>query len=55
MPINTPVKKDESITIRVQERLKSKLLVIAAEKDRPLSWVVHKILQQYLDESQDKL
>ncbi|MBL4827443.1 MAG: hypothetical protein JKY66_06975 [Spongiibacteraceae bacterium] len=47
--------KDEFISVRVQAQVKVKLQKIADEKDRPLSWVVNKILEESLENSRYEL
>ena len=45
-------KKDELISVRVSNTLRNKLEAIAEENDRPLSWVVNKILEKYTSSKQ---
>jgi predicted transcriptional regulator len=45
-------KKDELISVRVSNTLRNKLEAIAEENDRPLSWVVNKILEKYTNSKQ---
>ena len=41
-------KKDEFISVRVEKATKEKLMEIAEETERPLSWIVGKILRAYV-------
>lgn len=41
-------KKDEFISVRVEKATKERLLEIAEETERPLSWIVGKILRAYV-------
>lgn len=43
-----PEKKTEFLSVRVPTATKTALADIAAEKERSLSWVVAKILEEYL-------
>lgn len=48
MASNTDEKKTEFISLRVTKSVKNKLEDIAVQNDRPLSWVVNKILEKYV-------
>jgi predicted transcriptional regulator len=48
----TAKKKTELVSARVSKTVKSKLEDIALENDRPLSWVVSKILEKYANSKQ---
>lgn len=54
MPKKPTEKKDELISVRVKSPIKEKLLEIAIEKDRPLSWVVNQIIEEYLEKKKPK-
>lgn len=47
MAKKTVEKKTEFISVRVSKSVKNKLEDIALENDRPLSWVVSRILENY--------
>ena len=49
-----PEKKDEFISVRVEKATKDKLLEIAEETERPLSWVVGRILRAYVAANSQK-
>ncbi|MCG8434139.1 MAG: hypothetical protein MJA83_08925 [Gammaproteobacteria bacterium] len=42
-------KKTEFLSIRVSQPVKRKLQKLADDQDRPLSWVVNKILEKYVN------
>lgn len=48
----TEQKKTEFISLRVSKDVKSKLEAIALQQDRPLSWVVSKILEKHVNSKQ---
>ncbi len=52
MPTKSDDKKTELISVRISKSLRDKLEAIAEEQDRPLSWVVNKILQKHLNSKQ---
>lgn len=43
------------ITVRIPDEDRDKLEQIAQEKDRKISYIVRKAIQQYLDGMQDKI
>ncbi len=44
-------KKPDFLSVRVSKSVKSKLEKVAKENDRPLSWVVNRILEKYVNSS----
>lgn len=54
MPTVSKKKKDEYISVRVESSVKDKLQKIAEKNDRPMSWVVNKILVDYLNSDKPK-
>jgi predicted transcriptional regulator len=55
MPKPAKKKKDEFISVRVESTVKDKLLKIAEKNDRPMSWVVNKILVEYVSSDKPKV
>ena len=51
MAKSTLEKKPDFLSVRVSKSVKSKLEKVAAENDRPLSWVVNRILEKYVNSS----
>lgn len=45
-------KKTEFLSLRVSKDVKNKLEIIAAQQERPLSWVVSKILEKHVNSKQ---
>lgn len=45
-------KKTEFLSLRVSKDVKNKLETIAAQQERPLSWVVSKILEKHVNSKQ---
>ena len=45
-------KKTEFISLRVSKTVKRKLEDVAIQNDRPLSWVVNKILEKHVNSKQ---
>lgn len=54
MPRRPVKKKDEFISVRVESAVKDKLLKIAEKNDRPMSWIVNRILVDYLNSDKPK-
>ena len=52
MAKKTDQKKTDFISLRVSKSVKSKLEEIALQNDRPLSWVVSKILENHVNSKQ---
>lgn len=52
MPKKTDQKKTDFISLRVSKSVKSKLEEIALQNDRPLSWVVSKIIENHVNSKQ---
>jgi predicted transcriptional regulator len=48
------VKKNEYITFRTDENVKNKLLDLAEKEDRTLSYIVNRILKNYLEGESEK-
>ncbi len=44
---------EEVLSIRISAELKAELVALAAELDRPITWVVRKALAQYLASSKE--
>lgn len=49
MARNVSEKKTDFLSVRMSKTVKSKLEKVAEENDRPLSWVVNKILENYVN------
>lgn len=52
MAKKTDQKKTEFISLRISKSVKAKLEAIAEEHERPLSWVVCKIIEKHVDSKQ---
>jgi predicted HicB family RNase H-like nuclease len=44
-------KKSEFLSVRVSEKVKTKLAEMAASQDRSLSWLTAKILEEYTNKN----
>lgn len=49
MAKNQDDKKTEFLSVRVSRSVKAKLEKIAVENERPLSWVVSRVLENYVN------
>ncbi|MBL4827444.1 MAG: hypothetical protein JKY66_06980 [Spongiibacteraceae bacterium] len=47
-------KKDEFISVRVETAVKGKLVKLAEKHERSVSWVVNKILVEYVNNDKSK-
>ena len=52
MDKNTEQKKTEFISLRISKSVKAKLEAIALQQERPLSWVVSKIIEKHVNSKQ---
>lgn len=52
MAKKTDEKKTEFISVRVSKAVKARLEEIAEEHDRPLSWVVNRVLEKHVNSKQ---